>query len=63
MSEKGLDISSARIVTDAHRVRDSFYVTQNGEKIMDEQALAAVGEAIHFAIHPPVAAEVKGGTA
>jgi [protein-PII] uridylyltransferase len=30
-----LDIASARIVTDARRVRDAFYITFHGEKIID----------------------------
>jgi [protein-PII] uridylyltransferase len=34
--EKGkLDIASARIVTDARRVRDAFYITYHGNKIID----------------------------
>jgi len=61
MSEIGLDISTARIVTDVHRVRDSFYVTRDGTKIQHEVALAEVREALHNAIHPRTAAETKGG--
>lgn len=61
MSETGLDIVTARIVTDAHRVRDSFYVTQEQRKIEDEEVMAAVREAIHSAIHPRAASEARGG--
>ncbi|GMU92980.1 MAG: bifunctional uridylyltransferase/uridylyl-removing enzyme [Candidatus Hydrogenedentota bacterium] len=61
MSETGLDIVTARIVTDAHRVRDSFYVTHEQRKIEDEEVMAAVREAIHSAIHPRAASEARGG--
>ena len=33
--KENLDIASARIVTDARRVRDAFYITYRGEKIID----------------------------
>jgi [protein-PII] uridylyltransferase len=61
MSESGLDIATARIVTDARRVRDSFYVTCNSGKIESEEVHAVIREAIHNAIHPRAAAEAKGG--
>lgn len=61
MSELGLDISTARIVTDAHRVRDSFYVTKNKAKLEDDELLATVRETLHNAIHPRALAETKGG--
>lgn len=60
MSELGLDISTARIVTDARRVRDSFYVTQNQQKIEDTEVLASVRDGIHHAIHPRAVADTKG---
>ena len=63
MSETGLDIVTARIVTDARRVRDSFYVTRNNGKIEDPETQAAIREMIHCAIHPRAAAEAKGGKA
>ncbi|MBX7257074.1 MAG: [protein-PII] uridylyltransferase [Candidatus Hydrogenedentes bacterium] len=63
MSEAGLDIVTARIVTDARRVRDSFYVTRNTSKIEDEETQAAIREMIHSAIHPRAAVEAKGGRA
>lgn len=61
MTGVGLDIASARIVTDARRVRDSFYVTLNKVKIgaaMEEQ----VRDALHAAIHPRPVSEAKGGS-
>lgn len=61
MSELGLDISTARIVTDVHRVRDSFYVTKDRCKVEDEETLAAIRDALHNAIHPRAVAETKGG--
>jgi [protein-PII] uridylyltransferase len=61
MSELGLDISTARIVTDVQRVRDSFYITKDGCKVTDEEVLAAIRDAIHHAIHPRAVAETKGG--
>lgn len=61
MSELGLDISTARVVTDVQRVRDSFYITKDGCKVVDEETLAAILEAMHHAIHPRAVAETKGG--
>ncbi len=61
MSELGLDISTARIVTDVQRVRDSFYITKDRCKVEDEETLAAIRDAIHNAIHPRAVAETKGG--
>lgn len=61
MSELGLDISTARIVTDVQRVRDSFYITKDRCKVEDEETLAAIRDAIHQAIHPRAVAETKGG--
>jgi [protein-PII] uridylyltransferase len=60
MAELGLDISTARIVTDARRVRDSFYVTANRAKIEDELRQTEIREALIRAIHPRTAAETKG---
>jgi [protein-PII] uridylyltransferase len=60
MSDFGLDISTARIVTDARRVRDSFYVTQDHRKIEDAAILAAIRDGIHHAIHPRSVADTKG---
>ena len=60
MTELGLDIATARIVTDARRVRDSFYVTQNHRKIDDDAILATVRDGIHHAIHPRAVADTKG---
>ena len=57
MVDGGLDISTARIVTDVRHVRDSFYVTCEGEKINEEEQQAAVRTLLHAAIHPGAAAE------
>ncbi len=62
MSEAGLDIATARIVTDARRVRDSFYVTQNQAKIEDPNAQEQIRVTLHQAIHPRATLETKGGT-
>jgi len=59
MADHSLDIFTARIVTDARRVRDSFYVTQAGAKIQEPAAQSAVRHAIHAAIHPSVPAPAQ----
>lgn len=61
MKDQGLDISSARIFTDARRVRDSFYVTLNSGKVDDKELQAQMAEALQAAIHPRPAVELKGG--
>lgn len=61
-ADAGLDIATARIVTDARRVRDSFYVTLNGHKIEDPQLQSDIRDTLHNAIHPRTLAETKGGT-
>jgi len=60
MASAGLDISSARIVTDARHVRDSFYVTRYGAKIETAELQAVVRDGIYDAIHPKPAVETKG---
>ncbi len=60
MTHNGLDIASARIVTDARRVRDSFYVTLNQHKIRVDME-EPVRDSIHAAIHPRPVNEAKGG--
>jgi [protein-PII] uridylyltransferase len=60
MAKAGLDISTARIVTDARRIRDSFYVTLDGQKIEDLEKQAVIRETLHEAIHPRNVAETKG---
>lgn len=61
MAEAGLDIATARIVTDARRARDSFYVTLDGSKIEEEGTQTGIREILHSAIHPRTLAETKGG--
>jgi [protein-PII] uridylyltransferase len=61
MASAGLDISTARIVTDARRVRDSFYVTLEHKKIWDKEKQAQIREVMHNAIHPRTLAETTGG--
>jgi [protein-PII] uridylyltransferase len=53
----GLDISTARIVTDARRVRDSFYVSLDKGKIWEKERQARIREVLHNAIHPRTLAE------
>jgi [protein-PII] uridylyltransferase len=61
MTEAGLDIASARIVTDARRVRDSFYVTRQGSKIEEADNQEAVRSHLTAAVRARVSTEVKGG--
>jgi len=63
LRERGVDISSARIVTDARRVRDSFYLSRSHEKLVDPAELATIEEALRGAILGRPAAVVKGGAA
>jgi len=60
MADAELDISTARIVTDVRRVRDSFYVTLHDLKLENEQTKAEIREVIHNAIHPRTLAEKMG---
>lgn len=57
MNDHGLDIATARIVTDARRVRDAFYVTLDGNKLDNPEQHGPVRAAIHGAIHPRAAVE------
>ncbi len=57
MANAGLDISTARIVTDARRVRDSFYVTLDNGKIEAAEKQDEFREVLHEAIHPRALAE------
>ncbi|HPC15951.1 MAG TPA: [protein-PII] uridylyltransferase [Candidatus Hydrogenedentes bacterium] len=57
MAHAGLDISTACIVTDARRVRDSFYVTLEKGKIETEEKQDEFREVLHEAIHPRALAE------
>ncbi len=59
MTSLGLDISSARIVTDARRVRDSFYVTKEGSKIEQLELQEAIRRGLQEAIHADVSATNK----
>lgn len=56
------DLRTARIITDARRVRDAFYIRQCNAKITSADAQAAVRGALEQAIQGPVMAESKGGT-
>lgn len=62
ISAHGLGIASAHVVTDARRVRDSFYIAQNNAKLEDKQQQEELREAILRAIHPRPTAETQGGT-
>ena len=52
MADAGLDIATSRIITDARRVRDSFYVTMDKTRIEDEDTQAEIRVRLHNAIHP-----------
>ncbi len=60
IADAGLDISTARIVTDARRVRDSFYVSMDGNKVASRELQETVREALRQAIHPRAVLESKG---
>jgi len=51
-AQASLDISSSRIVTDARRVRDSFYVSRDHLQISDPDDQHTIEAAILNAIHP-----------
>jgi len=57
LADMGVDFVSARIVTDARRARDSFYVRLNDEKIEDENVQQAIREGLAAAISPWVTAD------
>ena len=61
LTDVGLDIATAHIVTDARRVRDSFYVTKDNQRIEETGAQEAIRDMLHAAIHPRAALEAKGG--
>ena len=44
LADAGIDIVMSRASTRAHRVRDSFYVTDGGEKLLDESRLQEIRE-------------------
>ncbi|HOD50071.1 MAG TPA: [protein-PII] uridylyltransferase [Candidatus Hydrogenedentes bacterium] len=62
MAKLNLNISTARIVTDARRVRDSFYVTRDNKRVEDPEEQEAIREEIHHAIHPRSSMDAKGET-
>ncbi len=57
LTELGLDIAMARIVTDARRVRDSFYVRPAKGEPKPQFDQEAVGAALTNAVHPRPAVE------
>lgn len=62
MTDNGLNIDSARIVTDARRARDAFYITLDNKKIVDEELQAEFRKALQAAMRQRPTAETKGGT-
>jgi [protein-PII] uridylyltransferase len=62
IAELNLNISTARIVTDARRVRDSFYVTRENRRVEDPRQQEEIRNMIHHAIHPRSSTQAKGGT-
>lgn len=61
LAAMGVDIQTARIMTDARRVRDSFYVRMNHGKLLDTETQMAVRNGLEEAIQPLAAAGSKGG--
>lgn len=57
LTEMGVDIRSAKIVTDARRARDSFYVRSNDKKIDDASDQQAIRDGLLAAISPWAKAE------
>ncbi len=60
LSIMGVDIRSARIMTDARRVRDAFYIQKNNGRIEDPALLASLRTGVEQAIHGVSALENKG---
>ena len=54
LSGMGIDFEAAHIMTDVGRVRDSFYVRRDGQKIEDKRVLESVRTSLREAIfgHP-----------
>ncbi|MFP4499934.1 MAG: [protein-PII] uridylyltransferase [Candidatus Hydrogenedentota bacterium] len=61
LTQSGLDIQSARIVTDARRIRDAFYVQMDGTKLEDKAVQELVRAALFAAVEPSALSEAKGG--
>lgn len=62
IADAGLEITTARIVTDARRVRDSFYVHNQYAKIESPEEQEVIREQLRNAIHPRSSVEAKGGS-
>lgn len=60
LSGMGVDILSARIMTDARRVRDAFYVRLNNKKIEDYATQNAIRNGLQEAVLPAMTADAKG---
>lgn len=56
----GVDIQSARIVTDARRVRDAFYVRLHNKKLEETESQSVVRDALIDAIEQRTPAETQG---
>ncbi len=63
LRDMNVNVVAARIVTDARRVRDSFYALLDGTKIEDKEFQAELSEALKNAIHPRPAVEITGDIA
>lgn len=62
-AEARLDIATSRIVTDARRVRDSFYVSRDGRQVTELKEQAIIENAILDAIHPRTPESISGVSA
>ncbi len=60
LADVNVDIRSARIVTDARRVRDSFYVRKLNGKLENTSEQVAVEQAVMKAISSRAATDTKG---
>ena len=61
LTDLEVDFHAARIVTDARRVRDSFYVRMDDNKLEDKESQASVSRELERAIQPMAAAGRKVG--
>lgn len=60
LAAAGVDVRTARIVTDARRVRDAFYVQRDGEKLETEEEQARIRDGLAAAVRGMMPATSPG---
>jgi [protein-PII] uridylyltransferase len=50
LAAAGVDVRTARIVTDARRVRDAFYVQRDGQKLVQDEELTQIRDGLAAAV-------------